>query len=815
MRENKHNSQPSLDISLLGRFRAEIDGIAVDEKRWARRSAKSLVKLLALNPHHAIHREQIMDLMWAEESAETALNNLNKAIHAARRAFEPSLAKGSESRFILTSNNQIILDSPGTLSIDLNEFERLANYALRNNDLEAGQKAIELYRGDLLIEDIYEDWIYTRRESVRILFRKTATKIAELYATQKKHQASIEILKKLIAEDATDEYVHRLLMRFYAETGSKYQALKQFEQCRAALLTLGISPEQETIQLEQIIKRGEIIPQKPAVAEPSAPIISTPRIRQLTFQNGVIKSPRFLPDGKTIIFSADWNGGVAELYTMRLETGEIGNLGISDAEVFSVSPTGEIAAAFRPRYEAYLRRANLAKISFGNDKPREIFTDVHFAVWHPAKNSNSAVPDEQFLAVVREREGKTCLEFPVGNVVFETAGWIGNPRFSPDGKKIALIEHPLHYDDRGFVVLLNLEFKNRKRILTEDMAVIQGLAWATNDEIRFTGERQGSAKMIKAVNLKGEECALYRGTGRLMLHDISKGGAALVTDDKIRIQAVVRRDGEEFERDISWHDWTLPRDLTDDGETLLFEEAGFSGGNQLFPYIRKTDGSGVKKIGQGAAIAFSPDARYALLRFHDPQYQLALASLDDDEIKLLENDPENPLIQQVFAGFFPSGKRIIFSANDLKGGRGVYVQNIDGGKPVRFTTDQGVQILSSHPVSPDGKFVILTDAENRLALYQSSGVAIAPLKNLEKGFWLIRWTDDGENLFIWRRGDVPAIVYKYNLASGKKEEWLKLSPKDTTGVSRTNAVRLTPDGKTYVYSYVRESSDLFLMEDLG
>jgi DNA-binding SARP family transcriptional activator len=160
MRDNKQISHPRLEISLLGRFGAKIDGVSINDNRWSRRSAKSLVKLLALNPHHTLHREQIIDLLWPEDSWETAVNNLNKAIHGARRALEPDLAKGSHSKYLLTSKNQIILDSPGSLVVDLDEFEKTANHALRNNDLEAGQKALELYRGDLLIEDIYEDWVY-------------------------------------------------------------------------------------------------------------------------------------------------------------------------------------------------------------------------------------------------------------------------------------------------------------------------------------------------------------------------------------------------------------------------------------------------------------------------------------------------------------------------------------------------------------------------------------------------------------------------------------------------------------------------------
>jgi len=820
MKENKESSQSLLEISLLGRFRAEIDGVTVDEKRWTRRSAKSLVKLLALKPNHALHREQIMDLLWTEELPETALNNLNKAIHAARRAFEPDLAKGSCSPFILTSNNQIILASPGSLRIDSDEFERLANHALRNNDFEAGQKAVEMYRGDLLIEDIYEDWIYARRESMRILFRKTATKVAGLFAAENNHQASIEILKKLAADDASDEYVHRLLMRFYAETGSKYQALKQFEQCRAGLSALGIEPEPETLRLAQTIKRGEIASvqngHKPAsVGQTAAKQILTPRIKQLTFQTGSIKSAKFTPDGETIIFSAAWNGSRHELHSLNIAAGETRALGVEKAEVLSVSSAGDVAVMLNPRPFGFYNIGTLAKLSAAGEPPIELLQEIHWADWHPLKSADSSLPDTERLAVVRDRNGKNCLEFPVGKIIYETEGWIGQPKFSPDGRKIVFIEHPFIGDDRGGVVLFDLDEKQNKRILSETYESIHGLAWRRG-EIWFTAARRGSGRDLKAINLRGEERTIYEATGNLTLHDVSAAGLALITDEKFRAQVAARRAGDEDERDLSWHDWTLPRALTDDGETLLFEEGGASGGKQFAVYTRKLDGSAVKKISDGSALALSPDGKYALVRFHRPDSHLALIQTNGaGEIVRLETDPENPLDYDVFATFFPCGRRILFAASDAGGNKKIYLQNIDGGKPVRFVADnEAVKMLSAHAISPDGRRLILTDAKNRLAVYQVSGGVSSPLENLEKHFWLIGWAEDGENIFIWRRGEIPAIVYKYNPASGKKQEWLRLAPKDMTGVCQIVAIRFTPDGKTYAYSYTRESSDLFLMENL-
>ena len=682
--QNKPSLQPLLEIYLLGRFRVKVDGVPIDEKCWTRQSAKSLVKLLALKPFHALHREQIMDLLWAEQSPETALNNLGKAIYRARRALEPNLAKGTHSQFIQTHKKQIVLTSPGSLSVDLDEFEKLANYAVQNSDFEAGQKAVKLYQGNLLVEDVYDDWIYTRRESMRILFRKTATKTAGIYAAKGDQPAGIEILKKLAADDAADEYVQRLLMRLYAETGSKYQALKQFENCRAALHTLGIEPEPETIELEQSIKRGEILPVKKAPVSAA----SNTRITQLTFQNGVVKSAHFLPDDdETIVLSAAWEGGVAELYTLDRTTGEMQSTGIKNGLVLSISSDGEMAIAQNPKFASFHFTATLAKIPLTGGEPSELLKDAQWVAWHPSKNADSSISDEKLLAVVRDSNGKNCLEFPVGTVIYKTEGWLGHPRFSPDGKKIAFIEHQLFGDDRGFVVCLDLKNRrnNEKNVLTDTLLSIQGLAWF-NDEIWFTASHQGNARIISAVKLNGAERSIYRGTERLTLLDVSKDGKALVMNDKIRPKIAARHTSDENERDLSWHDWTLPRDLSDDGKTLLFEEAGMSGGNRLSAYIRNIDGTSTKKLADASAIVFSPDGKCALLRFQSPHSHLALFSLDDGELKPLATNPSKMLIHQVFASFFPDGKQILFAANEPNRGRQIYIQNLEGGSPVLFTS---------------------------------------------------------------------------------------------------------------------------------
>src|SRR6266700_2354836 len=124
----------SLEIYLLGPFRVVVNGRLVTERQWSRRKPALLIKLLALQPHHQIHREQMIELLWPDSDLESASNNLHKAIHLARHALEPELKSAADSHFVLTRGQQIVLSAAGKLYIDLEEFERQANAAIRSED---------------------------------------------------------------------------------------------------------------------------------------------------------------------------------------------------------------------------------------------------------------------------------------------------------------------------------------------------------------------------------------------------------------------------------------------------------------------------------------------------------------------------------------------------------------------------------------------------------------------------------------------------------------------------------------------------------
>lgn len=270
----------SLEIHLLGPFEVIAAGTPVAEAHWRRRKAKMLVKILALQPGHQIHREQLMDRLWPDLDTDAATNNLHKTIHSARRALEPELQARGESQFLTLQDQIVVLRGP--LSIDAEEFERAATRALERQDAASCEAAIRLYRGDLLTEDLYEDWLTAPRHHLRNLYRNLVLFLAAVGEAAGPHRVHIERLRQLIDSDACDEEAHRALIRLLAESGNRSQALAQYRQCRDTLhRELDTEPGALTTAVyEQVLA---VTPQPadplPVAAGPPAPAVAPPARR--------------------------------------------------------------------------------------------------------------------------------------------------------------------------------------------------------------------------------------------------------------------------------------------------------------------------------------------------------------------------------------------------------------------------------------------------------------------------------------------------------------------------------------------------------
>jgi DNA-binding SARP family transcriptional activator len=271
--ERGHGSQvvgPSqegevLRVQLLGEFRVSVGDRTVEPGAWRLRKAKSLVKLLALAPGHRLHREQVLDLLWPDLDAMAATNNLYVALSAARRALLPS--PSSACPYLRLRGDQLSLYPGGRLWVDVEVFESAAATARRTREPATYRSALDRYTGDLLPEDRYEDWAEHQRDSLRGTYLGLLDELARLHEQRGELGLAIEVLGRALIAEPMLEQTHVALMRLYALTGRRRQALRQYEQLREALeRELDTEPDTASRRLYEDILARRFPPAEPSRA---------------------------------------------------------------------------------------------------------------------------------------------------------------------------------------------------------------------------------------------------------------------------------------------------------------------------------------------------------------------------------------------------------------------------------------------------------------------------------------------------------------------------------------------------------------------
>ncbi len=265
---------PLLRITLLGGFH-----LSAGEQsppltlRRSRRTAQ-LLKLLALEPGHVLNREQICATLWPEFPAESASNNLRQTLHLARRQLR---ALDLDASLLLSSQgDRVYLYPVDHLCIDVEAFEVAVRDARRSREPADYQAAINLYGGQLLPEDIYEDWTTARRESLASTYLTLLYEFAGLAEARDDDASALLVLRRITEFEPGEERAHVRLMQLYARTGRRPLALRQYGQLAQALQReLDATPEPETRQLFDAIKNGSYPPQTGNQRDPDLPALST------------------------------------------------------------------------------------------------------------------------------------------------------------------------------------------------------------------------------------------------------------------------------------------------------------------------------------------------------------------------------------------------------------------------------------------------------------------------------------------------------------------------------------------------------------
>jgi eukaryotic-like serine/threonine-protein kinase len=529
--------------------------------------------------------------------------------------------------------------------------------------------------------------------------------------------------------------------------------------------------------------------------------VAAPTYHQLTFDRGLIYSARFAVDGPSIYYSAAWNGQPVQLYSTNPSSPESRALNFTHSVLFDVS-SSEMAISIGCK-DIFIGDCEgaLARVPISGGAPRQISENVVSADW---------TADASEMAAIRDVEGKFRVEFPLGNLIYESSAWLDFLRVSPDGKLAAFTEFKYMNGDVGQVVIVDRTGKQIAR--SAAFPSIEGVAWPPGGKgvwFAATAGNDAWANSIQALSLTGDTRILLRMPGMVRLHDVSRDGRVLISSEIWDSGLKFRGPGDAKERDLSWLDGALVTDISPDGANLAFDEAGEAvGANEFEADVRGTDGSAPVKLGRANDPVFSPDGK-SILAGSVPFSKFLIFSTGSGQTKQLDAGG----IQQIASlGWMPDGNQIYFVGNDGQQWR-VYLQDLAGGAPRAVTPavlPRGA--IESDLVSPDGKFVFARDLIGKGLLYPLAGGGPTAVPGMTPDDIWGNWASDGKSAYVYQNMKVYDLVFRLDLANGERQQIMEVAPQDTAGVTGLVPLRITPDGKSYAYTYNRSLSNLFIAD---
>ena len=514
-----------------------------------------------------------------------------------------------------------------------------------------------------------------------------------------------------------------------------------------------------------------------------------------TFDQQAIFNARFLPDGRGIVYSGAASGNVSDLFVLPAGAQAPRKLASAGVSLLSVSDSGELAVLTDTSFINHrVLVGTLARMSV-DGSPRPLVEGVRDADWGA----------DGSLAIVRRVGGSDRLEYPIGTVLYETSGYVSEPRVSADGQTVAFLDHQWWQDDRGWVKAVDRS--GQVTTLSEEFWAIEGLAWASDGRTLFFSGALGTPDLQpRATTLNGNvSTPVLAAPGSFTVLDVAGDGDWLGIAEENKLGVAVGRPGGVSDIDLTWLDSCWGPALSPDGQTVLFSNG--RGGPNYSVVTRRLDGSPVTTLGEGDADGFSPDGRWVAAVIATPP-GVALYPTGTGSPRLLER---GRIEQYQGVQWFPDGTSVLVSGNEPSRPVRDYRQSIDGGQPEPVTPER-----IDGRLRPDGSAVIALDSDGVWKIYPLDGGTPTPVAGIRRDEIVAAWNPEGSAVFVYRQGDVPAHIDRLDLSTGQRSPALTIAPEQRAGLVRIwLEAQVFDPSHGYAYGYEQRLSRLYVVRGAG
>lgn len=252
----------TLSIHLFGKFCVRRDQQVLDG--FDARKVQELFCYLLLHRDHSLPRETLAGLLWPDTTTAQSKKSLRQVLWQLQSALG-SQHESARDRVLLVEPDWVQLNSEANLWLDVAIFEqaftlvqKMSGHELDASKAQVLQNAVQLYQGPLL-EGWYNDWCLYERERLQSMYLAMLDKLMGYCEAYQDYETGLLYGMRIMCYDRARERTHRRLMRLHYLNGDRSAALRQYEQCAAALAEeLGVGPSKHTIALYEQIQADRL-----------------------------------------------------------------------------------------------------------------------------------------------------------------------------------------------------------------------------------------------------------------------------------------------------------------------------------------------------------------------------------------------------------------------------------------------------------------------------------------------------------------------------------------------------------------------------
>jgi len=515
------------------------------------------------------------------------------------------------------------------------------------------------------------------------------------------------------------------------------------------------------------------------------------RLQRLTYERGDLTNAAFCPDGESVVYSVRWRGEPVSIYSQRIGQKYSRPLGLPSGKLRDVSATGQLLFTLG---EGSI--GSLAQAGFSGGPWREIVGDVSDAVW---------LPDNKSVAATRLDGGSMRMELPLGNPIHRFAINQTDFRLSvdPSGQRVAFVDSSLGRLD--FCVAENNKTVQR---ISKGWRVAGGILWLSPDRLVISGARRGAAA-VYSLDLHGAEESIYPTPTTWNLYDSSPNGRVLASCVDSRLHVAFRSLSMQSEERMSSLVNTRLVGLTPDARFALLMDLLGDGVARNSPILLVALPTGQPvQIAEGCYPQLAPDGKAIIcLERTQSETVIVITPIPSGFPRRFPLDSGGKYHSAEFGGTMD---RFLVHLIDDDGGLHSHVFATQSG---RMYPLPGARYIVQ--ISPNGNWDVVPGGSELCIAHLETG-EVRSVCSLRTGWSPVRWSTDGKEIFVFEPGKDCATgnVSRINIHTGEQTSWFSLRPADSVGAYLLRWLDVTPDGRSYAYTYQQDLSDLYILDGL-